>query len=244
MMPPRIVLVGVRNPLNIGAAARALANFGLDELVLVRPYSEAWKTARSARAGQAVLARARVAANLADALAGVSLALGTSSATGRKPEIELLEWPDSLDRFDLSRPWALLFGSEKTGLTTEDLSYCQAVLRLKTAAASPSMNLGQAVAVCGYELRRRLDLMPLAASASPPALAASTPAPAADLATRDRLASAFVPLLEQLGVFRGQHRASQTRRLRRMLARWELSPGDARLLLGLARELRRTLSHR
>src|SRR5487761_1777112 len=120
---PRIVLAGVRNPLNIGAAARAMANFGMGELVLVRPYSEAWKTAKSARAGQAVLERAKVVAGMAEALAGVSLALGTSAASGRNPEIELLAWPDGLDSLDLRQPWALVFGSEKTGLTTEELSY-------------------------------------------------------------------------------------------------------------------------
>ncbi len=231
---PRIVLAGVRNPLNIGAAARAMANFGLDDLVLVRPYSEAWKTAKSARAGQAVLARARVADSLVEALSGISLALGTSAATGRKPEVALRVWPDALQEFDLRQPWALLFGSEKTGLTSGDLSFCQAVLRLKTTADSPSMNLGQAIAVCCYELCQRR------ARAPAPALAAPL-AEFADMPARERIVGAFVPLLEHLGVFRSQHRDSQTRRLRRMLAHWQMTPGDARLLLGVARELRRVL---
>lgn len=230
-LPPRIVLVGVRNPLNIGAAARAMANFGLRDLVLVRPYQEAWKTAASARAGLKVLAQARVVATLDAALESIVWAAATSDLRRRKPEIPALDWPHGLQACDLAAPWALLFGSEKSGLGVEEMSYCRTVFRLPTWPDSPSMNLGQAVAVCAYELRR-LQSNPV------------EPQPAndsADLTQRERIVESFLPILETIGVFRPQHRASQQRRLRSMLARWNLTPGDARLLLGVGRECRRTL---
>ena len=232
-LPPRIVLVEVRNPLNIGAAARAMANFGLRDLVLVRPYHEAWKTAASARAGIQVLAQARVVETLDAALEGIVWAAATSDLRRRKPEIPALDWPRDLETCDLTAPWAVLFGSEKSGLGVEALSYCRAVFRLPTLPDSPSMNLGQAVAVCAYELRRRLPLNP------------AMPQPAtgmADLRQRERIVETFLPILETIGVFRPQHRASQQRRLRSMMARWNISPGDARLLLGVGRECRRALN--
>lgn len=238
-LPPRlrIVLVRPRNPLNIGAAARAMANFGFDDLVVVRPYEEAWKTARSARAGIRVLESARAVDALEDAVADCELVVGTSAATARTPEVPLSSWPEVAARLPLQTPTALLFGSEKTGLSTEEMSYCNQLARIPTLPGSPSMNLGQAVAVCCYELVRTRAIQGFDA---PPVIDAEPAAAGqASVEERERLVRTFHPLLEALGVMLPGHRASQTRRLRQMLQRWRLTPADARLLLGVAREMKR-----
>lgn len=226
----RIVLVQPRNPLNIGAAARAMANFGFDDLALVEPYDEAWRHARSARAGAEVLARARCFERLCDAIADREFVVGTTAGSGRVPEVPLDPWTESAAAFG-ERRCALLFGSEKTGLRVEDISYCQQLARLPTVAGAPSLNLGQAVAICCYELRRQ----------PPVRISAEPRVPAAGVSERERLVEQWTPLLEHIGVFRPLHRASQTRRLREMLLRWHLASRDTRLLLGVARELRRVL---
>ncbi len=236
----RIVLVRPRNPLNIGAAARAMANFGLDDLALVEPYTTAWETARSARAGAKVLRHARVYPGLAEALADCALAVGTTDGAARSPELPLETWPQVAAALPAGRT-ALIFGSEKTGLSVEDLSHCHRLARIPTLAGAPSMNLGQAVAVCAYELRRQaLPGRPRArawAEALGEAKLIGSP-------ERERLLNAWYPLLEQLGAIQAVHRTSQTRALRAMLLRWRLTPADERRLLGLARQLRHTLAGR
>lgn len=205
-----------------------MANFGLSRLVLVAPYDDAWQTARSARAGAAVLQSARVVASLAEAVAGCGCVIGTTAGTARDPELPLEDWSAVASSLPADSI-ALVFGSEKTGLSVEDLSLCQRVARIGTSPDAPSMNLGQAVAVCAYELARQ------------PLLPALVLADAADTPQRERVAEAWQPLLEELGVSQVQHRASQTRLLRRMLGRWGLRAADAERLLGVARQVRHRL---
>ncbi len=236
----RVVLVRPRNPLNMGAAARAMANFGFRDLALVDPYDKAFREARSARAGAVLLQNATCHDTLAAAVAGFRHVVGTTAGTNRTPALPLQDWPT------LSRSWpqgrtALLFGSEKTGLSSEDLSYCTALARIPTLETAPSMNLGQAVAICCYELSLAAAGARDSIAGSTPGVTAPAPAGSAPLAERERLVETFLPLLEQLGVLQPLHRRSQSRRLRRVLLRWNLEPGDIQLLMGVARELRRTL---
>jgi tRNA/rRNA methyltransferase len=229
-----VVLVRPRNPLNIGAAARALANFGFTDLVLVEPYTKAFAEAKSARAGAALLKTARLAKTVAEAVADCQYVIGTTAGTLREPELPLEALADVARDLPPARA-AILFGSEKTGLSVEDISYCRRLARIPTVPEAPSMNLGQSVAVCCYELvRGHADLTPLPVSTND----------AATIADRERIVSAFVPVLEHVGVFLPAHRSSQTRRLRTMILRWQLSAADARLLLGVGRELTRVLNLR
>lgn len=236
----RIVLVRPRNPLNIGAAARAMANFGCNDLVVVQPYVEAWKTARSARAGIKVLEQAECADSVVEAVRDCQLVVGTTAATGRTPEIPLSSWPRVAARLPQRGRTALLFGSEKTGLSIEEISYCRQLARIPTLPGAPSMNLGQAVAVCCYELAR---LRQIEGFDAPPEMemAMELPANLASMEERERLVQGFHPLLETLGVMLPQHHASQIRRLREMLLRWRITSADSRLLLGVAREMKRML---
>src|SRR5215475_13657979 len=151
----RIVLVRPRDPNNIGAAARAMKNFGFADLVVVTPHPPVWSEVVSAVNATDVLTGARVCATLDEAVADCNLVVGTTHRT-RVEEKQNLYTPLDLSRalaaadYDL----ALVFGSEKHGLTNEDLSRCHRVMSIPTEPDCPSMNLGQAVAVCCYELTR------------------------------------------------------------------------------------------
>jgi len=151
-----VVLVSPRNPLNVGAAARAMANFGFSRLTVVAPYEPHWREARSAVGAPQLLQNAKETATLAEAVAECTYIVGTGTRTHRKPEQPVLLLP-------LAGPIvakhlaghgrvAIVFGPEKHGLTGDHLSYCHALLEIPTDPRQPSMNLGQAVAVCLYEL--------------------------------------------------------------------------------------------
>src|SRR5216683_1256627 len=174
----RVVLVSPRNPLNIGAAARAMFNFGFSRLRVVNPYEVAFREARSAIGAREILESAEEFPSVAEAVADCALVVGTTSIGHRELEHTLhrLEKGAPLIREPLqSEPVALLFGSEKFGLGNEDMAHCHWLLRIATADQEHSMNLGQAVAVCLYELSRN-ELDPPAATprAPKPAKAADT----------------------------------------------------------------------
>jgi TrmH family RNA methyltransferase len=154
-----VILVSPRNPLNIGAAARAMANFGLSHLKVVAPYAPHWREAKSAVGAPEILENAHIADTLAEAVRDCTLVAGTGTLTFRKPEQRVVQLPDLpallLEELQRGGRFAIVFGPEKHGLTREDLSYCNFLVEIPTDAGQPSMNLGQAVAVCLYELAAR-----------------------------------------------------------------------------------------
>jgi tRNA/rRNA methyltransferase len=154
-----VVLVSPRNPLNIGAAARAMANFGFSRLTVVAPYAPHWREARSAVGAPEVLQTAKSVDRLTEAIYDCTLVFGTGTLTYRKPEQEVISLPYLTTRVLDGRAGdgriALLFGPEKHGLTRQDLSLCHALVEIPTDKRQPSMNLGQAVAVCLYEITAR-----------------------------------------------------------------------------------------
>ena len=174
-----VVLVGARNPQNIGAAARALHDFGFSDLRIVNdfaaPFEAAQLEAKSAVAASSVMQNARRFDSLAEAIAGCHLVVCTTAIGQREltqPVLPLaLAAPQILNNLGAPGPdsrtqegaatepsVALLFGSEKTGLTSEQLSHCSLLTTIPLYAPENarhlSMNLGQAVAVCLYELTR------------------------------------------------------------------------------------------
>ncbi len=154
-----VVLVRARNPLNIGAAARAMGNFGFADLRIVNDYDVPFQEARSAVDAAPVLAEARQFASLAEAVADCTLVLGTTALGDRRllHPVDVLR--DAAVRMHEAGTApdgrvALLFGSEKTGLSAEEMSHCHRLLTVPMRDGGISMNLGQAVAVCLYELAR------------------------------------------------------------------------------------------
>lgn len=226
----RVVLVAPRNPLNIGAAARAMANFGFTRLRLVNPYEVAFREARSAvRAGH-VLTAAEEFQDLAAAVGDCSLVVGTTALGRREAQhsVRRLEYGARLIRQQLaSGRVALLFGSEKFGLSNNDLSHCHWLLRVATDAESGSMNLGQAVAVCLYELTR--DSRAAAKKPKLPRRAA-----AGDV---ERLTSLLLDVLARSGYIHPRTAASTVQKIRRLVRRTDFSAHDAAIWLGMARQI-------
>ncbi len=213
-----VVLVGARNPQNIGAAARAIQDFGFAHLRVVNdfapPFEAAQLEARSAVGAGEVLASAKRLSALSEAIADCHLIVGTTAIGGRDLQQSILSIRNaaaqiisvlnaSAPRFQGGlasdpndvRPLqrvALLFGSEKTGLTNEQLSHCSLLTTIPLFAPAGrhlSMNLGQAVAVCLYELSREgfEGARPLPVEAAPVAAALD----------RDRLTALVLAVMER-----------------------------------------------
>jgi TrmH family RNA methyltransferase len=245
-LPLRVVLVSPRNPLNIGAAARAMANFGFRELAVVAPFAEHWREAQSAVGAAELLRNANQSATLGEAIADCTLVLGTGTLTYRKPEQKAVLLPELaplvLEELNRGGRIALLFGPEKHGLTREDLSWCHRLVAIPTHPEQPSMNLGQAVAVCLYELGpRAFPAHARSAAAQPENEAAikdpaAQPAPAAS-ARLDLLAGVIEETMLACGYSPASMHAANRHDLRLLLRR--LSPGirDTRRILGLFRRI-------
>jgi TrmH family RNA methyltransferase len=235
----RVVLVNTRNPLNIGAAARAMSNFGFFHLRVVNPYELAFREARSAVGASPILAAAEECSSLAEAVADCTLVVGTTAVGHRELQhpVKRLEQAAPLIRKRLTAGRvALLFGSEKRGLSNEDLSHCHWLLRIPTREEHRSMNLGQAVAVCLYELARdRRAALP------------SEKRNAAAAADLERITSVLLEALRASGYLKSSPSpsASPKRRsaaptdekIRRLVHRLNLSTTDAELTLGILRQI-------
>jgi TrmH family RNA methyltransferase len=218
----RVVLVSTRNPLNIGAAARAMNNFGFGRLRLVNPYQVAFREAKSAVHASGILENAEEFATLAEAIADCALVVGTTSLGHRELQHPLrsIQYGARQIRKQLgSERVALLVGSEKFGLSNEDLSYCQWLVRIGT---KDSMNLGQAVAVCLYELTR---------GPAPGKPERRKRAVAGDL---DRLTALLTQVLEESGYM---HSSGVETRIRRLVRRLDLPAHDAEVWLGIFRQI-------
>jgi TrmH family RNA methyltransferase len=230
-----VVLVATRNPLNIGAAARAMSNFGFSSLKVVQPYAAAFREARSAVGASDLLARAEEHRTVSDAVADCTLVVGTTAVRNRTLHHRLhrLERGARLIRKRLeSSRVALLFGSEKFGLTNEALSHCHWLMRIPTAERNISMNLGQAVAVCLYELIRET-----AARAQPEKLAL------ASAGEVERITQALLEVLDASGFLNRRQVADSDERIRRAVRRLRLPASDAKVWLGMMRQVLWKLRH-
>ena len=225
----RVVLVSTRNPLNIGAAARAMSNFGIARLRVVNPYPSAFREAKSAVGAAGVLAAAGQFKTVAEAVADCTLVVGTTAVGKRNLEHPLYRLEDGvpLVRGRLATSGvALLFGSEKFGLTNDELSHCHWLMRIPTVEANISMNLGQAVAVCLYELVRN--------ARSPGVREKLARASAAEV---ERITALLLDAL-QLSGFTDLRRVSDSdARIRRVVRRLNLPSRDAVIWLGMFRQI-------
>jgi len=231
----RVVLVETRNPLNIGAAARAMSNFGFRHLRVVNPYAPAFQEARSAVGASSILSRAEKFDLLAAAIADSTLVIGTSAIRTRHVHHTVRRSEDAarlIHRRLRSSNVALLFGSEKRGLTNDDLSHCHWLLRIPTHEDNISMNLGQAVAVCLYELIRNAK--------SPRATEKVPPAPAAE---SERITAMLLDALQLSGFLDLRRVADSEQRIRRLVRRLHLPARDAVIWLGIFRQIAWKLRH-
>jgi TrmH family RNA methyltransferase len=237
----RVVLVSPRNPLNIGAAARALSNFGATHLGVVNPYEVAFREARSAVGAAPLLANAKEYGTAAEAVADCSLIVGTTTAGRRELQLELRRLEagaPAILRQLKTGPVALLFGSEKTGLSNEDMSHCHWLMRIPTREGHGSMNLGQAVAVCLYELVREtaspVDDKTAGRNTNASTHDQGSSAKAVDI---ERLTQLLCNVLRDSGYVKPRAARATEENMRRMLRRLNLRTDDADLWLGILRQI-------
>jgi TrmH family RNA methyltransferase len=225
-----VVLVSTRNPLNIGAGARAMANFGFARLRVVNPYDVAFREARSAVGAAPLLHAAQEFPSVADAVADCELVVGTTSVGHRELQHPLrrLEYGARLIlRKAQAAPVALLFGSEKFGLSNDDLSHCHWLMRIPTVGQDLSMNLGQAVALCVYELARD----PKAVDARPERIRRAA------AAETEQITAMLLDALQRSGYVNPLTAASTEEKVRRTVRRMDLAARDAPVLMGMLRQI-------
>jgi TrmH family RNA methyltransferase len=231
-----VVLVRPRNPLNIGAAARAMSNFGSRRLRVVNPYGVAFREARSAVGASTVLKDAQEFSTVAEAVSDCSLVVGTTAVRHRNlqpPPRKLDEHSAGLIRASLRNTLgALLFGSEKTGLSNEDFSHCHWLMTIPTHQQNISMNLGQAVAVCLYELSK-------SASAEP----AAEKLDLATAAKTEQITEGLLDALRISGYVKPGTDKMFEKKARQLILRMRLEAYDAKLLLGMVRQIVWKLRH-
>jgi len=231
MLPVRIVLVRPRNPENIGAVARAMANFELDDWAIVALGTHDFATARRVAVhAEAVLDRPRLCQTLDEAVADCAWVVGTSGKTvrGRRPL-----WPEEWAREAAVRvpgTTAIVFGEERSGLTAAELDRCHALSAIPSGGVQPSLNLAQAVMLYAYEARR--------ASLGPPA-----PRAARKEASDGELASVEGALRDLLraGRFLAGPERHAVRDLAAVLRRGRPTPKEARLWVAALRAVGKRL---
>jgi tRNA/rRNA methyltransferase len=234
-----VVLVRARNPHNIGAVARAMHGFGFADLRLVNDYSVGLETARSAVDAAEILAQAKQFAGVREAVADCQLVVGTTAVGERKrehPLYALAEGGSLICTALASSRVALLFGSEKTGLSNDALSHCHWLMTIPMHQSPElrhaSMNLGQAAAVCLYELIRQTDAVPL-----------NPPQPMASAEDLERVTELLAELLAGIGYARRRPASAEPGEVRRMVRRLNLNQSDARRWIGVLRQILWKMGH-
>jgi len=209
-----------------------MANFGLSDLVVVEPYEPVWQETRSAPGAEKIVQNARAVSTWEEAVEGCSIILGTSSFHQRPFAHAVIELPNMNRHFAsyaASEHLALVFGSERSGLSNEELARCQAIVRIPTRREAPSMNLGQAVAVLLYEWGRSAWEAP----------AAPAPSSAQEL---ESMIQAIASLGEEENYPAGYTPAARLGRVRQAFQGAVLPPATVRFLLSFSRWLRKKAS--
>ncbi len=207
-----------------------MTNFGAHRLRLVNPFAEGFREARSAVGASHLLKTAEEFKSVAEAVADCALVVGTTAVRNRalQQPVRHLDEPAGImirQQLQTGRV-ALLFGSEKIGLTNKDFSHCHWLLNIPTKEQNISMNLGQAVAVCLYELARGTSLPP--------------PKEEIELASAGQTEQITEGLLEALrisGYVKPGTDAMFEKKARWLVLRFGLEAYDAKLLLGMVRQI-------
>lgn len=227
-----IVLVEPREPGNIGAAARAMANMGLSRLVLVRPPDHRVADAfRMALAARPLLESAVVVDDLAAALAGFGYVAGTTrrQGAGRRGRVTPRQLAAELPSAAVANDIAILFGREDSGLTNEELQYCQRLVTIPSSEGFGSLNLAQSVLAIAYEIFLVAD-----PSGSRGRAAMARRAPTADL---EGCYAQMERVLLDIGYLDPANPAHMMRVFRRLLGRAGPDEREVRALRGIFRQV-------
>jgi TrmH family RNA methyltransferase len=235
----RVVLVRPQIAANVGAVARAMRNFGLTDLVLFTPAADPGdrEARRLATHGEAILDRARVVNEFGDAVAECVLVAGTSARTGGLFRDQSVGWPEQIMPQLVAAagqgPAALVFGTEASGLTNEEVSRCHHLIHIPADADYPALNLAQSVVICLYELRlawlqgKRRGVSPTCADSSPPA----------DFATQEQMYAHLRDALDAIHFLYGEKADALMHAVRHLIGRARPTEMEVKVLHGLARQL-------
>ena len=231
----RVVLIRPHYPGNLGATARVMHNFGLNQLVLVNPVArpDELEARRMATHSTFILDQARIVADLGEAIADCLVVLGTTGNVEGLYRHRVFGRPDEMLPTLLGAlpagPCAIVFGPEPYGLTNVEVIRCQGLIRIPTGPEYSSLNLAQAVAICLYELHRQsLILQGLEPSLHP----------LATVEEQERMYHHLREGLEAIGFLFGQKAEALMHGVRQLIARAHPSPNEVKILLGLARQLK------
>lgn len=228
--PTRFVLVGTSHPGNVGAAARAMKVMGFSDLVLVAPrHADVLvqeDTVALASGAADILVRARVVATLTEALEGVSHACATAMTPrdfGPRTHAPRGLFPELAAG---RQRVGFVFGSERYGLSNEDVYRCHSCLSIPTPADYGSLNLAQAVQLIAYDWRQALGGYPVTPRTSDPALA--------DAAAVQGLLDHWQRALVHIGHLDPAAPKKLLPRVNQLLNRAQLTEEEVHLLRGIA----------
>jgi tRNA/rRNA methyltransferase len=205
---------------------------------VVNEYAVPFEAARSAVDASKVLAGATAFGSVADAVADCTLVVGTTAVGERALQHPLRPLSEAAETIHSElteevRQVALLFGSEKTGLSNEELSHCHWLLTIPMEAHEdvrhPSMNLGQAVAVCLYELVRSAGASDVTAGRGNPTAAAAGEA--------ERLTALLTEVLAETGYTKRHPANCGEDQIRRLVLRMGIARNDVSVWLGILRQV-------
>lgn len=225
----RVVMIRTTETGNIGSAARAMKTMGLSNLVLVEPteFPSAKATARASGADD-LLANAAVVDNLEDALRGCDLVIGTSA------RLRDLPWPLLNPREAAEKAWenrhtagdmAVVFGSERSGMTNEEMDHCQFQIHIPANEAYSSLNLAASIQVVSYEMRMAQML----------AQGENVEQEEEELANResmDRFYEHFFDVMQKVGYYRPEQPKLLRRRVKRLFNRPMMTNPEVQIMRG------------
>ncbi|MCZ6770143.1 MAG: RNA methyltransferase [Acidobacteria bacterium] len=220
-----VVLVETQRGGNIGAAARAMNNMGLQHLKLVSPRE--WMNEECQMlAGKAIdlVTSAKIYSTLDEAVEEENIVIGTTSARKRKGSQKIhtpREMAPRLCEYGKAQRVALVFGPERSGLTDAHLAKCQYLVSIPASPDSPVLNLAQAVLVLAYEIF----------TVQPPVSDFSFQL--ASDGEREQMFADMQRVLVDIGFLNSQNPDHIMRSIRRFLGRADLTPRDVRILRGM-----------
>ena len=209
-----------------------MSNFGARRLRVVNPYEVAFREARSAMGAAKLLAAAEEYSTVAEAVADCSLVVGTTAVGHRELQHPLRTLSSGATLIRKSLPFGkvgLLFGSEKFGLSNQDLSHCHWLMTIPTRTDHSSMNLGQAVAVCMYEIARQRKKVR--------SIEKQEKAPRVRAGEIERITTLLFEALSTSGYVQPRTAEATQGKIRRMIRRLHFEKQDAELLQGMLRQI-------
>lgn len=232
----RIVLVEPAGPINVGATARVMKNFGLNHLVLVNPQCDplGMDAMKMAVHAKDILESAISVATLPEALVGCTRAIATTA--------RVRSWETPLENPRTALPWllqepgkpaALIFGREDRGLSNEELNYAQRFVSIPSSPDYPVLNLATAVAICCYELALSVEMLSTLEAKED----AKTQKYEAPLDVVEGYYQQLETLLLKIGYLFPHTAASRMEKFRLLYNRAQLQTSEVAMLRGILRQV-------